>query len=114
MTALASLLHREPSLYTLETVEPTCFYALSYEKLMRLLARSHAFEHISRLAALNILLANEKWLHTQRFQSAQERYESFLIMYLALALRVSLTHVASYLGTTLETLSRIRAATGRI
>ncbi|WP_052732471.1 Crp/Fnr family transcriptional regulator [Hymenobacter terrenus] len=112
MTVLDSLVNRSPSPYTIEALEPTRLYSLAYDDLTPLFARSHAFEHISRLATLDIFLMGERWMYTQRFQSAHERYESFLTMYASFAHRVPLTHVASYLGITLETLSRIRA--GRI
>ena len=43
------------------------------------------------------------------FMSAAEKYELLLSVYPDITQRVSLTHIASLLGITLETLSRIRA-----
>jgi hypothetical protein len=44
------------------------------------------------------------------FYSAQERYDALIKQNPDIIQRVSLGHIASYLGITQETLSRVRAA----
>ncbi|HLW30552.1 MAG TPA: hypothetical protein VKX29_06815 [Brumimicrobium sp.] len=47
-------------------------------------------------------------LNAIQFQTAKERYEYMLKEFPDISQRVSLGHIASYLGMTQETLSRIR------
>jgi len=50
---------------------------------------------------------------TPRSGTAEERYREFLRVYPSIALRVPQTMLASYLGMTPETVSRIRKALSR-
>lgn len=109
VTALSSFLNRQPATYGLETLEPTVLYALTYDDLRALFSQSHTFENLSRLATVEALLAMEDRLYSLQFYSAHERYERFQKAFPHLTNRVSLTHLASYIGVSLETLSRIRA-----
>lgn len=109
VTPLNSFINRRPSTYTLETLEPTTLYRLHYDDLRELFRRSHTFEHMARLMTLDSLAGLEDRLYALQFYTAQERYENFLTSFPGLINRVSLTHLASYLGVSLETLSRIRA-----
>lgn len=108
-TPLSSFLNRRSATYTIETLEPTTLYQIHYDDLRELFRRSHVFEHVSREATLNSLVALESRLYALQFYSAQERYENFLAAFPDMVNRVSLTHLASYLGISLETLSRIRS-----
>jgi len=49
-----------------------------------------------------------EFISSIRFQSAEERYKALIKEYPSLQQRTSLGHIASYLGITQETLSRIR------
>ena len=109
VTPLSSFLNRRPATYTLETLEPTTLYRIHYDDLRELFRRSHVFEHVSRESTLDSLAALESRLYALQFYLAQERYENFLTQFPDLVNRISLTHVASYLGISPETLSRIRA-----
>lgn len=109
LTAIDSLLSRRATRLNLETLEPTQLIALHYDDLMALYAQSHAMERTGRLITLEYLKFADDRLYALQFYTAQERYENFLVMFPDLLNRVSLTHIASYLGITLETLSRIRA-----
>lgn len=108
-TILDSILNRRPSRFNIETVEPTRLYAISFSDLKTLYERSHTMERVGRLSTLDNFLFLENRLYALQFYTARERYANFLEMFPGLANRVPLTHIASYLGITLETLSRIRA-----
>ena len=62
-----------------------------------------------RMLLISFLKNLSDSLYTIKFQTAQERYELLLKNYPQILLRVSLGHVASFLGITQQTLSVIRA-----
>ena len=109
LTDLDSLINRQPSRFTIETLELTVLYTVYHENLERLFASSRALERAGRLSTLDNFVILENRLFALQFHTAQERYGNFLRMFPGLINRVPLTHIASYLGITLETLSRVRA-----
>ncbi|QIL39566.1 hypothetical protein G7074_09930 [Pedobacter sp. HDW13] len=56
------------------------------------------------------LIATERRLIDRAFKGAAERYREFAEQSAELIKKVALKHIASYLGVTQVTLSRIRAA----
>jgi CRP-like cAMP-binding protein len=56
----------------------------------------------------NSFLASQNRIHASISYSAEEKYRDFLQKYPAFALRIPQHMVASYLGITTETLSRVR------
>lgn len=109
LTDLDSLINRQPSRFNIETLEPSGVYSIHHDKLNRLFEQSHALERAGRLSTLNNFVILENRLFALQFYTAQERYANFQRMFPGLINRVPLMHVASYLGITLETLSRVRA-----
>ena len=61
-----------------------------------------------KMVEMHYRLAEER-AYLCRISSAEKRYKRFLISFPQLINRVSLKHIASFLGIRLETLSRIRA-----
>jgi CRP-like cAMP-binding protein len=51
-----------------------------------------------------------EYIGSIKFQSAEERYKALIKEYPSIQQRTSLGHIASYLGITQETLSRIRSS----
>lgn len=69
----------------------------------------HEIERMGRLIVSYGLTLMQQRFDDLHFASAAERYEKLLQTNPSLLQRVSLGHIASYLGITQETLSRIRA-----
>jgi CRP-like cAMP-binding protein len=67
-----------------------------------------AFERFGRLVAEQVLIQLQNRIDDFQFLSAEERYLKFMHTYPDLFQRVSLTHLASYLGIQRPSLSRIR------
>ena len=107
MPPLASL-----SPYSIEALEPTMVVELSYATLQ---AWHQQFPQIQPLLneAMGCLFANQSQREADLLSlSAQARYEAFLADQSALVERLPIHHVASYLGISNVSLSRIRARLG--
>ena len=83
---------------------------LSGDALRELYALSPEIESFGRLLVEGMLMRQETQVHLFRLQSPAERYRYVADHSPALLQRVTLTNLASYLGVSRETLSRIRGA----
>jgi CRP-like cAMP-binding protein len=54
------------------------------------------------------MLKQQARIVSMQFHSAEQKYENILSIQPNITQRIPLTHIASYIGITLETLSRIR------
>jgi len=112
-TAIESYFHRTPSHLILEALEPTTIYTFHYDEFESLCERNHEMEHDFRKGLEHILLEAQTRLDSLLFETAQERYDGLLKNIPELILRVPSIYISSYLGVTPETLSRIRAKSGK-
>ncbi len=93
----------------IELLEDSSFWTLDYHDLEMLCEQHHEIERFTRLiTAYGMLLIQERFdeLH---FATAAERYKKLLDHQPAILQRAPLGMIASYLGITQETLSRIRS-----
>jgi len=103
-----SALTREPSEYTIDALEDSELLLLEKSAEQRLLQEIPKFERLFRLLLENRFVANQRRIAATLSTSAEERYLSFLRSYPAIAQRVPQSQIASYLGITPQSLSRIR------
>lgn len=108
MSSMDSLFQQTPSLYYLEVLEDSVLYTISKEKLDHLFDKYPKMEKLGRLIVTEMLTKVVHKLNALQFQTARERYDYMLAEFPDIAYRVPLGHIASYLGMTQETLSRIR------
>ncbi|MGB1284379.1 MAG: Crp/Fnr family transcriptional regulator [Polaribacter sp.] len=108
MTSLESFFNQSPSFYYLEVLEDSILYSISYENLELLLAKYHHMERFIRLLSLEMFSKIIYKLNAIQFQTAKERYNYMISDFPDISYRVPLGYIASYLGMTQETLSRIR------
>ncbi len=113
MSSIESFFQQNPSLYYLEMLEDSVVYSITRENLDLLFARYHNMEKLGRLLSTEMLTRVVNKLNAIQFQTARERYDYMLNEYPDIVNRVALGHIASYLGMTQETLSRIRKAETR-
>ena len=106
--AAESFYSRKPGYEYIETIEPTTLARIHYDHLQRLYKTYPELNYIARVITENYLVKSQERLYLLRKQTAEERYLYFTSHYPTLLQRVPLKHIASYLGLTLETLSRIR------
>lgn len=104
-----SFLDQVPSRRFIQMVEPTTIYLvnrLECESMCDVnLELRNFFRHMTECLLLHI----EKQIHSSIFKTAKERYEHLIEKKPDLILRVPSVYIASYLGVTPETLSRIRS-----
>ena len=107
-TAVDSFFEQKPSRYNIELLEPGTVSWIGYEDLMRLFKECHAIERFGRMITTEFLKAYAERLTAIQFQTATERYQALQARHPNILSRVALGHIASYLGITQETLSRLR------
>jgi len=98
----------QPSFEYIETLEDATLIAVKREKLDELYLKYMDFNFIGRKLTEYYYIRNEMQANDLRILSARARYEELLRRSPQLFQRVSLGHIASYLGISQETLSRIR------
>lgn len=105
---LYSFLTHQPSQYTLEALEDSEVVLITYDNLETLYVRVPAFERFFRLLIQNGYITAQQRLMCTISSLAQERYQEMIRQYPTLEQRVAQHQIASYLGITPESLSRIK------
>lgn len=91
-----------------EMLEDSIVYSLKYSDLEALLNNPEAV-NLAFITSFQIAKKMSEYIVSIKFQTAEERYNTLIHNYPSIFQRASLGHIASYLGITQETLSRIRA-----
>lgn len=107
--SIESIFYDTASPYGVEILEESVVRTISYQDLEKYFDKSNPLQKLSRIVMINAIKTFSDKLYSIQFQSAQERYNSMLEKFPDIMLRVPLGNIASYLGITQETLSRIRA-----
>ncbi len=108
--SIRSFFERVPSHLAIHLLENSELFALHHDDLMRLCDQHHAVEKLFRRMVTASLLLSQIRMESIQFESAQQRYQNLLEQNPDILQRVPLGHIASFLGITQETLSRIRGA----
>ena len=107
--AYVSLLTGTGSYLTIEALEPTELYILSWVDLQALYERHVCWQVLGRRFAETALVERESRAHDLLTLSATERFERFCQTHRALLPKLKSYDIASYLGITPVSLSRLRA-----
>lgn len=114
MASIISFFSNEPSPHYIEFIEDSIVLEFSKDTVDYLSSKYHNFERFISKVVTQTMLGLCERLHTIQFAKAEDRYKHLLKIYPNITNRIPLTHIASYLGITLETLSRIRNPKKRI
>lgn len=106
---LESLFTKQPSHKAIELLEQTELYSFLYDDFERLCIRFHEIERLGRKMATFAFLEAQRRIESIRFLTAAERYRELEKKYPGISNRIALKHIASYLGTTPVSISRIRS-----
>jgi len=105
-----SYINNSPGYENIELLENCSLIQIRLTDLFSLYDQHLEIANWGRKIAEQELIATERRLIDRAFKGAAERYQDFLDQSPQLIKRVALKHIASYLGVTQVTLSRIRAA----
>lgn len=113
LTSLKSLVTQEACPYYIAALEDAELLVISVGQLRALYDASHGWERFGRLLAEQYLVLHQAKSEALLFQSVEQRYLNLLAQFPNITNRVSLGHIASYLGIQGPSLSRIRARLGK-
>jgi CRP-like cAMP-binding protein len=108
-TSFYSFITNEPSPETIETLEDCELVQIAHSDLQNLYTDFKETERIGRIITETYYIDLEERFLNIQFKSAKERYQNLLSKNPSLIQRASLGQIATYLGITQETLSRVRA-----
>jgi len=109
VTSFHSFITGTAAVENIQLLEGSILRAISKEKLTALFNQYHEIERLVRIAYEKYYIRLEERFVNAQFKTATERYENLLLQTPHILERVPLGHIASYLGISSETLSRIRS-----
>lgn len=107
--SFVSFIQQKPSYESLVAMEETKLYTLSFEALEKLYAQFPEMNAIVRKIQEEYYAKLEERFVSQYYADAYTRYQQLMKQHPHFLNRIALRHIASYLGISQETLSRIRA-----
>lgn len=107
-TEHVSFVSQKPSMDYLEALEDTAVWSFNFQDLVKLYQKSHEWESVGRkISDTNFIVAKNR-LRSLMNDDAQTRYLKFLKSYQNTLNRIPQHIVASYLGITPQSLSRLK------
>lgn len=105
---LYSFLTQTPARYSIDALEDTQVLQIDRSTLDELYERIPPLERYFRIMIQHAFIASQRRVLTAITLSAQQQYDQLVARYPQLEQRVAQQHIASYLGITPESLSRLR------
>lgn len=107
---IESYFNRTPTHLILEALEPCIVWEMPRDMLEKLSEKNSDFAYLYRRFFEDSLILSQIKADILRFESAKDKYAKLMQLFPEIVKRASLTHIASYLQMSLETLSRVRAS----
>lgn len=111
VSGIRSFLLQVETVENIQAVEDCELLAISFSDLTKIYEKYPSFNITGRKITEFHYTSAENRAYITRLHDAEKKYALFLEFYPQLANRVQLSYVASFLGITNETLSRVRAKT---
>lgn len=108
ITSFTSLIEQKPSNVNIQAMVKMDVLFIRYKDLMDLYDKEHMVERLGRLIAEQVFITSEKHLLSFLNDLPQDRYLWLMKEYPEYVKNIPLHYLASYLGITAESLSRIR------
>ena len=106
---LSSFITQTPGVMVIEAIEDCEVVLLPHHELNSLLDKIPALEKYFRQLYQQAYVGLQKRVNLRASASAKERYEELIAQHPNIAKRIPLQFIASYLGITAESLSRVRS-----
>jgi CRP-like cAMP-binding protein len=110
ITSISSFFSDMPSDHFIEALEDVALLEIAKSDLDLLCDKHPCFERLMRKGITDTFLKLQQKTVGIQFEPAKQRYQNLVEHRPDINQRVPLTHIASFLGITLETLSRIRSS----
>lgn len=108
MVSFKSFIAQIPCYYTIEAMEDSEVFQISHPDLIRLFKSSHKWECFGRVLAEQYFYGSQTRTESFIFNTPEERYLELIKTNAQIFERISLLHIASYIGIKSQSLSRIR------
>ncbi len=109
LMCIESLLRQEPTRLMIEALESSVVYHFPFDRFQELLKESEEINTFYRRILEYSLITSQVKADSWRFETAHERYNRLMEIHPEIIKRAPLSHIASYLLMTPETLSRVRS-----
>jgi CRP/FNR family transcriptional regulator, anaerobic regulatory protein len=110
LAAIDSINQHKPTHEYCELLEDSVVYSIKYSDVELMLNENHDLAKFAFHAVFELTKKLSEFISGTKFQSAEDRYKALMQEYPSIFQRAKLGHIASFLGVTQETLSRIRAS----
>ena len=107
-TSYKSFILQSPSILSIQALEETELLVIDYDSLQKLYATSLAWQTIGRTVAEREFIVMEQYASVLNNETAKEKYLRLLKEQPQIIQKSPVNFIASYLGITTRTLSRIR------
>ena len=107
-TSYKSFILQQPSNLILQAIEETQLLVIDYENLQKLYSKSAIWQTIGRAVAEREYIVMEQYASVLNNETAKEKYLRLLKEQPNVLQKANIEDIASYLGVTRRTLSRIR------
>lgn len=107
-TSTYSFITQTTGFEIVESIENGILYAISYTDLYSIYKKYPEFNYVGRILTEKYYIDLMERTLCLQYQSAKENYEQLVVNRPQILQRATLGHIASYLGISQETLSRIR------
>lgn len=108
VAAIGSFLLQTPTPENMQAIEDCELMGIKFTNLDRLYLQHPSFNIVGRKITELYYVYAENRSYITRLHDAQKKYELFLQFYPHFINRIPLKYIASFLGMTIETLSRVR------
>lgn len=108
MISVYSFFTQQPAAENIELLEESIIQSITWNQLQSIYADFKEFNYIGRIITEKYYIQSEERAILLRTLTAKERYELLLKSHPTIFQKASLGQIASYLGISQETLSRVR------
>jgi CRP-like cAMP-binding protein len=106
--SIISYFNKVPSYLGIQCLEDSEIITISHDGLMKLKNENFEIANLAFALISGSLIASQQRMMSLQFETALQRYEHLLKAHNNMLQRIPLHYIASYLGVSAETLSRIR------